>query len=39
MNTLSYFEIQSSEPAREIEFYKNVFGWLFSRDEQLPIEY
>jgi predicted enzyme related to lactoylglutathione lyase len=39
MNTLSYFEIQSSEPKREIEFYKNVFGWAFFRDENVPVEY
>ncbi|WP_027880816.1 VOC family protein [Mesoflavibacter zeaxanthinifaciens] len=39
MNTISYFEIQSSEPKREIEFYKNVFGWTFTEEKGLPIEY
>ncbi|MES2238662.1 MAG: VOC family protein [Bacteroidota bacterium] len=39
MNTIGYFEIQSSKPSREIEFYKNVFEWNFVREEQLPIEY
>lgn len=39
MNTIGYFEIQSSKPEREIEFYKNVFGWTFIREEQIPIEY
>lgn len=39
MNTIGYFEIQSSKPGREIEFYKNVFGWTFIREEQIPIEY
>lgn len=39
MNTIGYFEIQSSKPDREIEFYKNVFGWIFIRDEHIPIEY
>lgn len=39
MNTLGYFEIQSNDPPREVEFYKNVFGWKFTKDESLPIEY
>ena len=39
MNTIGYFEIQSSDPAREIRFYENVFGWKFTRDESVPIEY
>ena len=39
MNTIGYFEIQSSEPSREIKFYKNVFGWSFIKEELVPIEY
>lgn len=39
MNTIGYFEIQSSEPSREIQFYQAVFGWKFTRDEQIPIVY
>lgn len=39
MNSIGYFEIQSSNPAREISFYKNVFGWQFFRDTFIPIEY
>lgn len=39
MNTIGYFEIQSSDPAREIRFYENVFGWKFIKQEQAPIEY
>lgn len=39
MNTVGYFEIQSSNPQRELEFYKNVFGWKFIKEEHLPIEY
>jgi predicted enzyme related to lactoylglutathione lyase len=39
MNTIAYFEIQSSQPERDVEFYKAVFGWSFVKDEQLPIEY
>jgi predicted enzyme related to lactoylglutathione lyase len=39
MNTVSYFEIQSSHPAREIKFYGKVFGWRFIKEEFVPIEY
>ncbi len=39
MNTIGYFEIQSSNPSREIQFYKNVFGWKFTSQEPSPIEY
>ena len=39
MNTIGYFEIQSSNPEREIQFYKTVFGWNFIREEFVPIEY
>jgi predicted enzyme related to lactoylglutathione lyase len=39
MNTIGYFEIQSSSPKREIEFYKNIFNWTFIREYNVPIEY
>lgn len=39
MNTIGYFEIQSSNPTREIEFYRNVFGWNFTREFNVHIEY
>jgi predicted enzyme related to lactoylglutathione lyase len=39
MNTIAYFEIQSAEPAKAVEFYQQVFGWTFTKDENLPIEY
>jgi predicted enzyme related to lactoylglutathione lyase len=39
MNTIGYFEIQSSDPSRDIVFYKNVFGWKFVRENNVPIEY
>jgi uncharacterized protein len=39
MNTVSYFEIQSTEPEREINFYKTVFGWIFIKENLTPIEY
>ena len=39
MNAIGYFEIQSSNPLREIEFYSEVFGWKFNRELAVPIEY
>ncbi len=39
MNTIGYFEIQSSNPQRELEFYKTIFGWSFIKQIQIPIEY
>jgi uncharacterized protein len=39
MNTIGYFEIQSSDPNRDIKFYGAVFGWKFTREEFVPIEY
>jgi predicted enzyme related to lactoylglutathione lyase len=39
MNTIGYFEIQSSEPSREIAFYKHIFGWNFIRENNMPVEY
>ena len=39
MNTIGYFEIQSSLPEREIKFYQAVFKWKFIKEEHLPIEY
>jgi predicted enzyme related to lactoylglutathione lyase len=39
MNTIGYFEIQSSDPAREIRFYELLFGWKFELNPNVPIEY
>ena len=39
MNTIGYFEIQSSNPSREMAFYEAIFGWKFVKDESVPIEY
>lgn len=39
MNTIGYFEIQSSDPKREIKFYETIFGWKFIKEEVIPIEY
>jgi predicted enzyme related to lactoylglutathione lyase len=39
VNTIAYFEIQSSNPEREINFYRAVFGWKITRDNSIPIQY
>ena len=39
MNAPSYFEIQADDPGRAVEFYRTIFGWTFTRAEELPIEY
>lgn len=39
MNTIAYFEIQSSDPARDKAFYASLFGWKFVKEETVPIEY
>jgi len=35
----SYFEIQADETDRAAHFYEEVFGWKFTRQEGLPVEY
>jgi uncharacterized protein len=39
MNTIGYFEIQSSDTVRDIKFYETVFGWKFIKEAFVPIEY
>ncbi len=39
MNSIGYFEIQSTDPKREMAFYKLVFGWNFILEPHIPIEY
>lgn len=39
MNTIGFFEIQSSNPQRDIKFYKSLFVWKFTREKLVPIEY
>lgn len=38
MNSVGFFEIQSSRPEREMAFYGAVFGWSFERDERLSVQ-
>lgn len=39
MNSIGFFEIQSSNCEREINFYQTVFGWKFIKEEFVPVEY
>ena len=39
MNIIGYFEIQSTDPKREVRFYQAIFGWKFIKEDHAPIEY
>ncbi len=39
MNTVSWFEIGTDEPARAERFYGEVFGWTFADDEDAAMPY
>jgi len=39
MNNIAYFEIQATEPEKSVRFYREVFGWQFTREPGMPIEY
>jgi len=39
MNAPSYFEIQADDTSRAVNFYREIFGWTFTRAEGLPVEY
>src|ERR1700732_2392080 len=39
MNNPAYFEIQAEDPGRAIGFYTAVFGWRFTKQIGLPIDY
>lgn len=39
MNNIAYFEIQSSNPERDVKFYSEVFAWTFTKVDGLPIQY
>lgn len=34
-----YFEIQADDPARAAGFYAEAFGWRFTEEKGLPVEY
>lgn len=39
MNSVQYFEIQADDCAVAQQFYSAIFGWKFTKQEGLPIEY
>lgn len=39
MNNVAYFEIQAEDVRRAVGFYQHVFGWKFTKDEHIPVEY
>lgn len=39
MNSVTYFEIQSSDTQKTIVFYQSIFGWKFIKEDLVPIEY
>jgi predicted enzyme related to lactoylglutathione lyase len=39
MNTIGYFENQSSDPGRDMAFYETVFGRKFIKETSVPIDY
>jgi predicted enzyme related to lactoylglutathione lyase len=38
MNGPSFFEIQADDLQRALNFYKEIFGWKFTKVEGLPVE-
>jgi predicted enzyme related to lactoylglutathione lyase len=39
MNDVTFFEIQSSDVQKSKAFYEEIFGWKFTEQPGLPIEY
>jgi predicted enzyme related to lactoylglutathione lyase len=39
MDAIAYFEIQSSNLERAVQFYETIFGWKITRDTAMPIAY
>lgn len=39
MNQVAFFEIHVGDPVRAIKFYEGVFGWKFTKDEHISIDY
>jgi uncharacterized protein len=39
MNSPSYFEIQAENIDRAVNFYREVFGWIFKGEKNIPLEY
>lgn len=39
MNSVNFFEIQADDPENAIPFYSEIFGWRFTKQGGLPIDY
>ncbi len=39
MNNVAYFELQADDPERAASFYSEIFGWKFTKDENIPVDY
>jgi predicted enzyme related to lactoylglutathione lyase len=39
LNAIGYFEIQADRPEAAVAFYREAFGWRFTRLESVPIPY
>jgi predicted enzyme related to lactoylglutathione lyase len=39
MNSVAYFEIQADDTKRAVNFYTEAFGWKFTEQPGLPVEY
>ncbi len=39
MNTIAYFEIQADDLPETARFYNAVFGWKFTHQPGLPVDY
>ena len=39
MNSVMYFEIQADDPERTAAFYKDIFGWEFTKQPGMPVDY
>ncbi len=39
MNKVMYFEIQAEDPEKAAAFYSTVFGWKFTKDPNIPVDY
>ncbi len=38
-NRITHFEIQAEDCARAVKFYKDIFGWEFTKWDGSPTEY
>lgn len=39
MSGIAYFEIQADHPESAVRFYADIFGWQFTKADEIPIPY